>query len=36
LKYGESVTFRYRTLISDRLNSKEELDKIQSEFASVK
>ena len=36
LKKGESVTFRYRTLISDRLNSKEELDKIQSEFAAVK
>jgi hypothetical protein len=36
LKKGESVTFRYRTLISDRLNSKEELDKIQAEFASVK
>ena len=36
LKKGESVTFRYRTLISDRLNSKEELDKIQAEFATVK
>jgi hypothetical protein len=36
LKKGESVTFKYRTLISDRLNSKEELDKIQSEFAAVK
>ena len=36
LKKGESITFKYRTLISDRLNSKEELDKIQSEFASVK
>jgi hypothetical protein len=36
LKKGESVTFRYRTLISDRLNSKEELDKIQSEFAVIK
>lgn len=36
LKKGESVTFRYRTLISDRLNSKEELDKIHAEFASVK
>ncbi len=36
LKKGESVTFRYRTLISDRLNSKEELDKIQAEFAIVK
>lgn len=36
LKKGESVTFRYRTLISDRLNSKEELDKIQAEFAAVK
>jgi hypothetical protein len=36
LKKGESVTFKYRTLISDRLNSKEELDKIQAEFASVK
>jgi hypothetical protein len=33
LKKGESVTFRYRTLISDRLNSKEELDKIQAEFS---
>lgn len=33
LKKGESVTFRYRTLISDRLNSKEELDKIQVEFS---
>jgi hypothetical protein len=36
LKKGETVTFRYRTLISDRLNSKEELDKIQAEFAAVK
>lgn len=36
LKKGESVTFRYRTLISDRLNTKEELDKIQAEFATVK
>jgi hypothetical protein len=36
LQKGESVTFRYRTLISDRLNSKEELDKIQAEFASEK
>lgn len=36
LKKGESVTFRYRTLISDRLNTKEELDKIQAEFAIVK
>jgi len=36
LKKGESVTFRYRTLISDRLNSKEELDKIQAEFAAIK
>jgi hypothetical protein len=36
LKKGESITFKYRTLISDRLNSKEELDKIQAEFASVK
>lgn len=36
LKKGESVTFRYRTFISDRLNSKEELDKIQAEFAAVK
>ncbi len=36
LKKGESVTFRYRTLISDRLNSKEELDKIQAEFAAMK
>ena len=36
LKKGESVTFKYRTLISDRLNSKEELDKIQAEFATVK
>jgi hypothetical protein len=36
LKKGESVTFRYRTLISDRLNSKEELDKIQAEFAASK
>jgi hypothetical protein len=36
LKKGESVTFKYRTLISDRLNSKEELDKIQAEFAAVK
>jgi hypothetical protein len=36
LKKGESVTFRYRTLISDRLNSKEELDKIQAEFSASK
>jgi hypothetical protein len=36
LKKGESVTFRYRTLISDRLHTKEELDKIQSEFAKAK
>ena len=36
LKKGESVTLRYRTLISDRLNSKEELDKIQAEFAAIK
>ena len=36
LKKGESVTFRYRTLISDRLNTKEELDKIQSDFANSK
>jgi hypothetical protein len=36
LKKGESVTFRYRTLISDRLNSKEELDKIQAEFSTVR
>lgn len=36
LKKGESVTFRYRTLISDRLNTKEELDKIQSDFANIK
>jgi hypothetical protein len=36
LKKGESVTFKYRTLISDRLNSKEELDKIQAEFATMK
>lgn len=36
LKKGESVTFRYRTLISDRLNSKEELDKIQAEFSAVR
>lgn len=35
LKKGESVTFRYRTLLSDRLNTKEELDKIQSEFSAV-
>ena len=35
LKKGESVTFRYRTLISDRLNTKEELDKIQAEFSAV-
>jgi hypothetical protein len=35
LKKGESVTFRYRTLISDRLNTKEELDKIQAEFAAI-
>ena len=35
LKKGESVTFRYRTLITDRLNSKEELDKIQAEFSAV-
>jgi hypothetical protein len=33
LQKGESVTFRYRTLIADRLNSKEELDKIQAEFS---
>ena len=36
LKKGESVTFSYRTLISDRLNSKEELDKIQAEFSASK
>lgn len=36
LKKGESVTFRYRTLISDRLNTNEELDKIQAEFAAIK
>ena len=36
LKKGDSVTFRYRTLISDRLNSKEELDKIQAEFSAVR
>lgn len=35
LKKGESVTFRYRTLLSDRLNTKEELDKIQAEFSAV-
>jgi len=35
LKKGESVTFRYRTLITDRLNTKEELDKIQAEFSAV-
>lgn len=35
LKKGESVTFRYRTLICDRLNTKEELDKIQAEFSAV-
>ena len=36
LKKGESVTFRYRTLISDRENTKDELDKIQSDFAKIK
>ena len=36
LKKGESVTFCYRTLISDRLNTKEELDKIQADFSSLK
>ena len=35
LKKGESVTFRYRTLITDRLNTKDELDKIQAEFSAV-
>ena len=35
LKKGESVTFRYRTLLTDRLNTKEELDKIQAEFSAV-
>lgn len=35
LKKGESVTFRYRTLLSDRLNTKDELDKIQAEFSAV-
>lgn len=35
LKKGETVTFRYRTLITDRLNTKEELDKIQAEFSAV-
>ncbi|MCX6194147.1 MAG: PmoA family protein [Cytophagales bacterium] len=35
LKKGESVTFRYRTLLSDRLNTKEELDKIQADFSAV-
>ncbi|MHA8049979.1 PmoA family protein [Aquirufa sp. ROCK-SH2] len=33
LKKGESVTFRYRTLIADRNLSKEELDSFQSDFA---
>jgi len=36
LKKGESVTFRYRTHISDRENTKDELDKIQSDFAKIK
>jgi hypothetical protein len=35
LKKGESVTFRYRTLLSDRLNTKDELDKMQAEFSAV-
>ncbi|MHA8066154.1 PmoA family protein [Aquirufa sp. ROCK2-A2] len=33
LKKGESVTFRYRTIIADRNLTKEELDSYQSEFS---
>jgi hypothetical protein len=34
LKKGESVTFRYRTIIADRDMTKEELDAAQAKFAS--
>lgn len=33
LKKGESVTFKYRTIIADRNLSKEELDSFQSDFS---
>ena len=33
LKKGESVTFRYRTLIADKNITKAELDLMQSKFA---
>ncbi len=36
LKKGETLTFRYRTIIADKTLSKEELDKLQEEFAKEK
>jgi hypothetical protein len=33
LMKGETITFRYRTIISDRDMTKEELDKAQAKFA---
>lgn len=33
LKKGESITFRYRTVIADKSLSKEELDKMQQDFS---
>ncbi len=33
LKKGESVTFKYRTIVADKNLSKEELDKMQEDFS---
>lgn len=33
LKKGESITFKYRTIIADKTLSKQELDKMQEDFA---
>jgi hypothetical protein len=33
LKKGESVTFRYRTVIADKQLTKDVLDKMQADFA---
>jgi len=33
LKKGESITFRYRTIIADKTLSKEDLDKMQQDFS---
>lgn len=33
LKKGESITFRYRTIIADKSLSKQDLDKMQEEFS---